>query len=83
MFHKIKKVKPLANYLLEITFQDNTIKNYDVSKVFEKWPIFQILISKKGLFEKVKVEPGGYGISWNTEIDLSCNELWDNGFMKK
>ncbi len=21
----------------------------------------------------------GYGISWNDEIDLSCDELWENG----
>ena len=27
---------------------------------------------------KYKVDVGGYGISWNDEIDLSCDELWDN-----
>lgn len=33
----------------------------------------------KGLSEQVKVDVGGYGISWNDEIDLSCDELYDNG----
>lgn len=22
---------------------------------------------------------GGYGIIWNDELDLSCDELWENG----
>jgi hypothetical protein len=28
------------------------------------------------LFEQVKVDSGGFGISWNDDIDLSCNELY-------
>ena len=80
MFHKLKKVNPLKEYVLEITFQDNTVKYYDVSKLFEKWEIFKNLETIEGLYEQVKVDSGGYGISWNDEIDLSCNELWENGF---
>lgn len=83
MFHKVKNVKALENYMLEITFEGNIIKLYDVSFLFEKWTIFQNLKTIKGLFEQVKIDAGGYGISWNEEIDLSCNELWDNGFEKK
>ena len=80
MFHKIKNVKPLKNYTLEIIFQDNTTKYYDVNRLFEKWPIFKDLINIDGLFEQVRVDIGGYGISWNDEIDLSCNELWENSY---
>lgn len=25
------------------------------------------------------VGQGGYGIVWNDELDLSCDELWENG----
>ena len=80
MFHKIKEVKPLKKYTLQVTFQDNTIKRYDVSQLFEKWKAFQILQTIEGLFDQVKIDKGGYGISWNDEIDLSCNELWENGY---
>ena len=31
------------------------------------------------LFEKVVVDVGGYGISWNDELDISAEELWENG----
>lgn len=43
-----------------------------------KWSIFEKL-KEKELFEKVKVDVGGYGISWNEDIDLSCEEIWENG----
>ena len=79
MFHKVDRVKIVKHYILEIMFEDGTIKYYDVSKLFEKWNIFRKFLNEEGLFEQVKVDKGGYGISWNDEIDLSCNELWENG----
>ena len=82
MFHKVKSVKPLSNYIIEVIFIDNTTKYYDVSLLFKKWVIFQNLVNIQGLFEQVKVDSGGYGVSWNDEIDLSCNELWENGKAK-
>lgn len=83
MFYKVKKVKPLENYILEITFQNDIIKCYDVSTLFEKWEVFQKLKTNNALFRQVKVDNGGYGISWNDEIDLSCNELWENSYTIK
>ena len=80
MFHKVKDVSILRDYILQITFQDGTKKYYDVSKLFFKWDIFKNLKNVKGLFSQVKVDKGGYGISWNDEIDLSCDELWENGY---
>lgn len=74
----IKSITALPNYLLDITFDNNIKKIYDVKPVFEKWPIFQILLSVDGLYEQVKIDAGGYGISWNDSLDLSCNELWEN-----
>ncbi len=82
MFYKIKKVKILENYIIEITFQNDIVKHYDVSTLFEKWSVFKQFETDKNLFQQVQVDKGGYGISWNDEIDLSCNELWENGVTK-
>ncbi len=35
------------------------------------------------LFETVKVDVGGYGIVWNDELDISCDELYANGKLVK
>lgn len=80
MFHKVKSIKPLENYILKIKFEDDNIKYYDVKPLFDKWEIFKNLKNINGLFEQVKVDTKGYGISWNEEIDLSCDELWENGY---
>ena len=79
MFHKVNNVSALPNYELSVHFWDGTTKIYDVKPLFKKWPIFATLKGEAGDFNDVKVDEGGYGISWNDKIDLSCNELWENG----
>lgn len=78
MFHRVKEVTPMENMLLKIKFINNKIKMYDIKPLMKKWKVFNELKDNE-LFKKVKVDQGGYGISWNDEIDLECNELWENG----
>jgi hypothetical protein len=47
--------------------------------LFEKHEPFQSFKLTHGLFEQVKVDGGGYGVYWNDEIDIGCNELYVNG----
>ena len=79
MFQKVTFVKPLENYELLVKFQSGEEKKYDIKPWFEKQPIFLDLSDITGLYKQVKVDIGGYGISWNDRIDLSANELWNNG----
>ena len=79
MFHKVKSVTPLPNLMLLVEFQDASTKEYDVKPLLQKWQAFQALLYIPGLFEQVRVEAGGYGVSWNDEIDLSCDELYYGG----
>lgn len=79
MFNRVKTVKPLENFILLVTFENKNIKEYDVKPLFDVFPSFKSLNTVKGLFEQVKVDVGGYGIIWNDEIDLSCDELYENG----
>ena len=79
MFYKVKSVETLENYLLLIIFQNGIKKQYDIKPLFEKWKEFKTLYNNLVLFKNVKVDAGGYGISWNDNLDLSCTELWNNG----
>jgi hypothetical protein len=36
-------------------------------------------LKNESLFRFVRVDPGGYGVSWNADIDLSEYELWTRG----
>lgn len=81
MFYKVQEVEPLPDYCLLVVFANGEKKKYDVRPLFEKWEDFKALSVIKGLFEQVKVDIGGYGVSWNDDIDLSCNELYDNGLV--
>jgi len=78
VFYKVKEVKPLENYKLLVCFFDGDERVYDVSQLFDKILPFNSLELIPGLFEYVQVDAGGYGVSWNDELDLSCNELYFN-----
>ena len=79
MFHKIKSVTPLPEYKLLVHFAEGTAKQYDVAALCEQYEVFRPLQKEPGLFASVQVDAGGYGISWNDDIDLDCDELWNNG----
>jgi len=81
LFHRVKKVQPLPDYNLLVDFITGEKKQYDVKPLFNRWEPFKTLVITQGLFEQVQVDTGGYGISWNDNIDLSCNELYENGIM--
>ena len=79
MFHKIKNVTALPDFKLSVQFAEGVTKIYDVKPLFEKWDIFKTLKNQPELFTSVEVDAGGYGIIWNDDIDLSCDELFANG----
>ena len=78
MFKKIKNVFPLENYKLSVQFCIGVTKIYDINPLFEQIPAFNEL-KDSHLFSDVCVDVGGYGIVWNDDLDLSCDELWENG----
>ncbi len=79
MFHKIKHVSPLPEFRLSVQFSEGVTKLYDVKPLFQKIPFFRQLEAAPNLFYCVEVDVGGYGIIWNDELDLSCDELWEHG----
>ena len=79
MFHKVKCVNALPDYRLSVQFAEGVTKIYDVSILFEKHKMFLPLKDDAALFSDVVVDQGGYGVIWNDDIDISCDELWTNG----
>ncbi len=81
MFHKVKAVNTLPDYRLIVQFVEGVTKIYDVKPLFAKWVPFKALENDPALFSAVEVDVGGYGIVWNDNLDLSCDELFENGEM--
>jgi len=74
---KIKAAKSIGEARLLVTFDNGVEKIYDCDFLLSK-PQFQLL-ANPAFFAAVRVDPGGYGISWSDDIDLSEYELWTNG----
>lgn len=77
-FHKIKEVSALPNMHLIVRFANGVTKDYDVAPLLSRFEPFQALRQSE-VFLNARVDVGGYGVVWNDDIDLSCDELWDNG----
>lgn len=78
MFHKIVEVKPKDNFILIVKFENGVERQYDIKILMNKFEVFKEL-NNEILFKNVKIDVGGYGISWNENIDLSSEEIWNNG----
>ncbi len=74
---KIIAVHPIDNYELIIEFSNHEYRQYDVKPLLEK-EMFEPL-KDRAFFNTVKIEQGGYAVSWNTDIDISEYELWSKG----
>lgn len=77
MYPKVKSVKVFKDVKLEITFEGGIKKIYDCCRIMQEEPFNQF--KDRALFKNVHVDSGGYGISWNDDIDLSESELWTHG----
>jgi len=75
---KIRFVKALDDYILLVTFNNGITKQYDFKTKITESPY--ISIAEHNLFKTVQVDPGGYGLSWNDDLDISEYELWEKGF---
>lgn len=74
----ITKVNTKDNLILEVTFNDGTIKSYDCNQLISRFDWYEDL-KNNGLFHAAYIDCNGHGITWNEDIDVSECEIWDNG----
>ncbi|MCD8076217.1 MAG: helix-turn-helix domain-containing protein [Lachnospiraceae bacterium] len=78
MAHKIKTIKAKEDLMVEATFFDGTIKEYNIVNLFSAYPQLKIL-ENNPLFYAVQIDVGGYGISWSDDLDLDAETIWEEG----
>lgn len=74
---KIKSVQAKDDFHLLVEFDNKIEKEYDCHQIMHR-PEFKPLMNK-AYFRSVRADIGGYGVSWNDDIDISEYELWTNG----
>ena len=81
MLPRIRSIEPCTNYKLLIEFTNGVQKIYDMNNLINTDKVYTPL-KDIVLFNSVSVDGGGYGASWNDDIDISEYELWTNGILK-
>ena len=81
MTHRIQTVIARENYIVEVLFYGGEIKQYDMKSLFTVFPQFLLFQTVTGLFQTVQVDAGGYGISWNDDLDLDAETIWEGGVL--
>ena len=79
MFIRATDVKFLNGVVLEMSFQDGKVVRYDMSKMFSKYPQLIELKNDRKLFESGHLDPGGYGVIWNDELDFNAMDIYEDG----
>lgn len=78
MHRIITKIEPKENMELIATFADGEVVSFDVKTMIEKYPVFRTLEDEE-LFNSVVIDGAGYGVSWNDELDLSSDGIYNHG----
>jgi len=76
---RIRSVEAIGRTELLIRFENGVEKIYDCALILSHPPFH--LLNDPAFFRAVRVDAGGYGISWNDDMDLSEYELWTNGML--
>ena len=69
----------LEGVTIELTFLDGKIIQYDLSKLFSKYPQFVELKNNRKLFESGELWPLGEVIYWNEDIDYDTAAIYEDG----
>ena len=77
MFHKAVDLEYKDGTVLEVTFQDGKIKQYDVAALFDKYPQL-IALKDRELFLSGRLM-GAYGIIWNDDLDIEAETIYEDG----
>ena len=79
MYNRLTSVSFKENLIIIAKFNDGKIVSYNVKQLYKRFPIFNELESNSLLFNNGKIAPGGCGVIFNDEIDIACEELYENG----
>ncbi|MGA2066952.1 MAG: DUF2442 domain-containing protein [Thermoguttaceae bacterium] len=74
---RVVRVEPVGQAKVLVRFENGVEKIYDCRPLLSRSEFG--LLANAAFFRAVRVDPGGYGISWSDNVDVSEYELWTRG----
>ena len=79
MIPKIKNIKPIDGFMLQVIFDDGKIVIYNVEEDIESMPSYQDLKTIHGLFKQAQVDESRTCVFWNDMIDIPSDTIYEYG----
>ena len=76
---RIEDIVPLDNLALLVFFRDGIVKKCSLEGYFKKNGKFDVLLQNEDYFSGVKLQPGGYGVEWDINLNISNSLLYSIG----
>lgn len=76
---RIEDVLALDGYSLLVFFRDGKVRKCGLKRYFEEHRQFHILLTKPELFAHVRMQTGGFGITWDMQLSISDTVLYSMG----
>lgn len=76
---RVEDVVPLEEYHLLVFFRDGKIKKCSMRDIFQGDKRFGILLKQEELFYHVRMQTGGYGVSWDINMEVADTVLYHRG----
>lgn len=76
---KLEDVVPLEDFSLLTFFRDGMVRKCSLKQYFEGHQAFSVLLRKPELFSTVQLQPGGYGVTWDTQLNIPDTALYGEG----
>jgi len=74
---RIKAIDVFEGFILVVTFQNGIKKVLDFKDKLEEKRFEELRAETK--FRTVRIEVGGVALYWDDTMDISENELWEDG----
>jgi hypothetical protein len=71
-------VTAMTGHVLRVRFANGDVRDYDFTPHLAL-RMFDELKNESVFRSAVKVDSGGFGLSWSDDMDIAASEIWLNG----
>ena len=82
MIPRIKSIRPLQDYVLQVCFDNGVKVLYDVKDDIRTLNDFKVLETEYGLFQNAQLDSSRTCVFWNDRVDLASDTILEYGVIQ-